>query len=300
MSSLYTQRDKNIHRTWLFLTGFLLFIIGVGWLISYVVGSEWILYLAVALALVINFLSYWYSDKIVLKTVRARKAEKKDYPELHRVVENLAITAGLPKPEVFIIDDPQPNAFATGRDPRHAAVAVTRGLVNMMDRSELEGVLAHELSHIGNRDMLLTTIAVVMASFVTILANIFLRSRFYGFGGKREGSNQLQAIVAVIAVLVALIAPLAATLLRLAISRKREFLADASGVLLTRYPEGLVSALTKIEKYPRSMRHVNNAVATLFIANPLRGKRAASWLAKLFMTHPPIEERIKALRELEV
>ena len=301
MASLYTQKDKNIRKTWLFMTLFLVFVIGVGWVFAQVFGSSLILYIAIILALFINFLSYWYSDKIVLKISRAQLASERDFQELHRLVENLSITSGLPKPRIYIIDEAQPNAFATGRDPEHAVVAVTRGLVESLNRSELEGVLSHEMSHIGNRDMLLCTVVVVMAGFVAILSDFFLRWTW--FGGLRSRSregNQAQALLMAIALALAILAPIAAMLIRLAISRKREFLADASGALLTRYPQGLISALKKIAAYPRSARVATKATASLYFANPFRGKKAQSWLARLFLTHPPIEERIKALQGLEV
>ncbi len=207
-------------------------------------------------------------------------------------MENLAITAGLPKPKVFIVNDPAPNAFATGRNAEHGALAVTSGLLAMMNRNELEGVIAHELSHIGNRDILLSTVAVVLVGFVSLISNFFLRANL--FGG-RDRDNKNNPILMIIAVAFIVLAPIAATLLQLAISRKREFLADASGALLTRYPEGLASALRKIGSYQLPMKGANTATAHLYISNPFGPKAAASGLAKLFMTHPPIEERIRAL-----
>jgi heat shock protein HtpX len=246
----------------------------------------------VGLALLTNVGSYWFSDKIVVAMAGAKPAGDAEYPELHNVVENLAITAGLPKPKIYVINDPAPNAFATGRNKEHAVIAVTTGLLAMMDRSELEGVLAHELSHIGNRDMLVSTVAVVLVGFITIAADIFLRSNIFGGGNRDEKQNPILMIVAVAFIVLA---PIAATLIRLAISRKREFLADASGALLTRYPEGLANALRKIGSYQAPMRRASNATAHLYISNPFGPSAAMSGLAKLFMTHPPIEERIKAL-----
>jgi heat shock protein HtpX len=209
-------------------------------------------------------------------------------------VENLAITAGLPKPKVYVIDDPAPNAFATGRNKEHAAVAVTSGLLAMMDRTELEGVVAHELSHVGNRDILVSTIAVVLVGFVTLVSDFFLRSTLWGGRGndKEERGNP---ILMIISVALIILSPIVATLLQLAISRKREFLADASGALLTRYPEGLASALRKIGNYAQPMQRANNATAHLYIANPFGARGAMSGIAKLFMTHPPIADRIAAL-----
>ncbi len=228
---------------------------------------------------------------------RAREASDEEFRELHRVVENLAITAGLPKPRIFIVDDPQPNAFATGRNPKHAIVAVTRGLLEVLDRSELEGVIAHELSHIGNRDMLVSTVAVVLAGVISILSDMFLRMTFWG-RGSRNRDNRAGALLLFFGIAAAILAPIAATLIRLAISRKREFLADASGVLLTRYPEGLTTALEKIARYPKSMRHATNATAHLFFESPFREGSQTNWFIKLFMTHPPVEDRIKALHDM--
>jgi heat shock protein HtpX len=224
---------------------------------------------------------------------RARPIEKKDNPELYRIVENLCIGAGLPMPKIYIIDEDQPNAFATGRDKKHAVVAVTRGLLERLEKAELEGVIAHELAHIGNKDMLLQTITVTLVGFVAILSDWFLRlSRFSYKREKEKGSE----ILFIFAILASILAPLAAQLIHLAISRKREFLADATGALITRYPEGLARALEKIASYPYSMKVASNATAHLFIVNPFRGSK----IANLFSTHPPIEERIKALREMSI
>ena len=219
-------------------------------------------------------------------------ADPNQFRDLHNVVENLAITAGLPKPRVFIINDTAPNAFATGRDKEHSAVAVTTGLLSILDRNELEGVIAHELSHISNRDILVSTVAVVLAGFISIVADIFLRSQL--FGG-RDNDSKGGAIFLLIGIILAILAPIFAMLIRLAISRKREFLADASGALLTRYPEGLANALTKISASGRPMQKASDATAHLFISNPFgaKGKRG---FHRLFMTHPPVEDRIKALR----
>jgi heat shock protein HtpX len=214
-------------------------------------------------------------------------------PELHRMIENLAITAGLPKPRIYVIHDPAPNAFATGRNPQHAAVAVTTGLMERLDRTELEGVMAHELSHIGNRDILVMTVAVVLVGVISILADIFLRMSF--FGGS-DGERKGHPILAIIAVVGIIIAPIAGQLMQLAISRRREYLADASGALLTRYPDGLASALAKIGGYAAPMKRANHATAHLFISNPFGMHKTGRFIAKLFATHPPIEDRIRALQ----
>ncbi|MFH1968627.1 MAG: M48 family metallopeptidase [bacterium] len=301
MASIYTQADSNTRKTWFLLTGFLVFIVAIGWLFSYLLDSNAILYFAVFLSVFMSFGSYWWSDKIVLAMYRAKPIEKKDNPELYRVVENLCITAGLPFPKVYILPEAQLNAFATGRDAKHAVVAVTKGLLSRLDKPELEGVIAHELSHIGNKDMLLSTIVAVLAGVVALLANFFLRISFWG-GGRRSNNNKgnVGAILMILGIVAAILAPLAASLVRLAISRRREFLADADGALLTRYPEGLARALEKISSDPNPMRVTNDATSSLFINSPYKGKQKTHWFTKLFMTHPPIEERIRVLRGMSV
>ena len=296
MATLYTQQDKNVRKTWLLMAVFFAVIVAIGWFLSYYYNSPGILYVAVLFSIFSNIGSYWFSDKIVLKLTQARPADEMQFHDLHNIVENLAITAGLPKPRIFVIEDLAPNAFATGRNKEHAVVVVTTGLLGMLDRTELEGVIAHELSHIGNRDILLSTIVSVLAGLVVIISDFFLRSRLWGFGGgrNRESGNQLQGILMIVGIVFVVLSPIIATLIQLAISRKREFLADASGALLTRYPEGLANALRKISSYSAPMKVASNATAHLFIANPF-GAKALRGLPKLFMTHPPMEERIKAL-----
>ncbi len=294
MATLYTHQEENVAKTWVLMAVFLGVVMALGWAISWYYQNSVVLIVAVVFALATNLFAYWNSDKVAIAAAGAKPADPAQYAELHRIVENLAITAGLPKPKVYVIDDPAPNAFATGRNKEHAAVVVTTGLLNMMDRTELEGVLAHELSHIGNRDILVSTIAVVLVGFITLASHFFLRATMFGGGGRdREGRGN--PLIMIIAIAFIVLAPIAATLLQLAISRKREFLADASGALLTRYPEGLANALRKIGAYSQPMIHANNATAHLFISNPFGPAAARSGLAKLFMTHPPIEERIKAL-----
>lgn len=301
MASIYTQADSNTRKTWFFITGFLVFIIAIGWLFSYLLDSNAILYFAVFLSIFMSFGSYWWSDKIVLSMYKAKPIEKKDNPELYRIVENLCITAGLPIPKIYIVPELQPNAFATGRDKKHAVVAVTQGILNRLDKAELQGVLAHELSHIGNRDMLLSTVVAVLAGVVAILANFFLRISFWG-GGRRSSdrNNNAGAMLMILGIFAAILAPIAATVVQLAISRKREFLADADGALLTRYPEGLARALEKISSDPTPMKITNDATSSLFIDSPYKGKQKTNWFIKLFLTHPPVEERIRALRDMEV
>jgi len=299
MATLYTQAESNIRKTWILITGFLILIIAFGWLFSYLFGNQNILFFAVIFSILTSLGSYWYSDKMVLSLTRAKPIEKKDNPELYRIVENLCITAGLPLPKIYVIEESQPNAFATGRDAKHAVVVVTRGIIEKLERVELEGVIAHELSHIGNKDMLLQTIIVILAGIVALLSNFFLRISFWG-GGRRSSRDSGGSALAVVGILAAILAPIAATLIRLAISRKREFLADATGALLTRYPEGLARALEKISVDPNSLKVANDATSHLYIANPFRGKEQTSWLHKLFMTHPPVEERVKALRGMRI
>ncbi len=297
MASLYTQQSKNITKTYLLMGFFFIGVMAVGWGASIYMGNPFILYIAVAFAILMNVGSYWFSDKLVIKMTGAHPVEMKDNPELYRIVENLAITAGLPMPKIYMVNDPAPNAFATGRDPKHAVVAVTSGLLGVLDRTELEGVIAHELAHIGNRDMLVMTVAVVLAGFVAILADFLARTMMFG-GGDRDRSP----LFLILGIAGIVLAPLAAMLIQMAISRKREFLADASGALLTRYPEGLASALEKISRAGIPMQRQSHATAHLFIADPTgaQGKRSIGQkIGGLFMTHPPVEERVAALHGMQ-
>ena len=298
MPTLYSHAESNIRKTWILITLFFVFIIGLGWVFSQYFQNPNILIYAVIFSLTMNIISFWYSDKIILSLTKARLIEKKDNPELYRIVENLCITAGLPVPRIYILQEAQPNAFATGRDAKHAVVAVTRGLLERLDRDELEGVISHELSHIGNKDMLLMTAVVVLVGFVSIISNIFARSMFFGGLGKRDNrdSGQAGSILALVGIILAILSPIVAMLIQLAVSRKREFLADASGALLTRYPEGLASALEKIAADKTPMKTASNATAHLYIANPFKEKSFST----LFLTHPPVEQRIKVLREMQI
>ena len=298
MATLYTHADSNIRKTWILLSLFLIFIIALGWIFSYLLDNNIFLIVAVLFSFFQSFISFWYSDKILLAMSGARPIEKRDHPELYRIVENLAITAGLPMPKIYIINEAQPNAFATGRNPQHGTIAVTRGLLEKLDRAELEGVIAHELAHIGNRDMLLGTVVVILVGVVALLSRMFLRMSFYGGGGRRRRSSKRGGgILLLLGIVGAILAPLVASLIRLAISRKREFLADTSGALLTRYPEGLARALEKISRDPNPLKRADNSTAHLYIANPFRKK---SWLTSLFSTHPSLEERIRILRGMKV
>lgn len=292
MATLYTQQSKNVTKTWILMSLFLVIVVAIGYFFSVYYRNINILYFFILFSILMNFISYWYSDKITLSLNRAKEIKKEDSPILWNTVENLSITAGLPMPKVYIIDDPAPNAFATGRNKNHAVVAATTGLLQVLDKSELEGVIAHELSHIGNRDILLSTVVVVLVGFVSIITDMFLRSTFFGIGRNRD-DREGGGILMLVGIILSILSPIIATLIQLAISRKREFLADASGALLTRYPEGLANALRKISMYGRPMAHANNATAHLFIANPFGG--AGKKVSNLFSTHPPVEERIKAL-----
>ena len=298
MATLYTQAESNNRKTWFLITIFLIFIIALGWLFSYLLDNYIFLIVAVIIAILQSFLSYWHSDKIILAMTHAKPIEKKDNPELYRIVENLSIAAGFPLPKIYIIEERQPKAFATGRDQNHSVVAVTRGLLEKLDRAELEGVIAHELSHIGNKDMLLGTAIIILVGVVALLSNLFLRISFWGGVSRRRSRDSSGQIIMILGVVAAILAPIVAALIRLAISRKREFLADATGALLTRYPEGLARALEKISADSTSLKTANTSTAHLFISSPFKGKQSKNWLTKMFMTHPPVEERIKALREM--
>lgn len=306
--SLYTEQSHNVFKTWLYMAIFVFLFAILGLFIAYYFGNVTIFYIAIIIAILMNIYSYWKSDKLVLAMAGAKQiTSKSQYPELWNVTENIAITAGLPMPKLFIIDDPIPNAFATGRNKNHSAIAVTSGLASMLNKSELEGVIAHEMSHIGNRDILISTVVVVMVSVIVLISQFFSRFTLFG-GGRRDGDNNnaLGIILIVGVILTAILAPLAATLIQLAISRKREFLADASGAILTRYPEGLASALEKISQFNQPLKHANNATAHLYIVNPMglnsnlnNNQKKTSWITKLFMTHPPIQERIQALLNMK-
>jgi len=274
---------------------FALVVIGVGWFFSYYLDAQGILFIAVAFALTMNVGSYWFSDKIALSMNGARPVTRKTHFDLWNITENLSIAAGLPMPKLYVIEDAAPNAFATGRDEKHAVVAVSTGLLNMLEKSELEGVIAHELSHIKNKDMLVMTVTVVLLGFITILADIFIRMTLYG-GFRGNNDSKAGLVIGLVGIVFAILAPITAQLIHLAISRKREFLADASAGLMTRYPEGLASALEKIGAYKQPMKRANNATAHLFISNPFGSAKRGKRLSKLFSTHPPMEDRVNALR----
>lgn len=299
---MYKEIDSNKRRTVLLILLFLIFIIGLGYLLAWYFNNQLILIIAVVIATVQTLISYYYADSITLAVSGAKEAPRQEpFLQLHRIVENLSLTAGLPKPRIYIINDSAPNAFATGRDPKHAVVAVTSGILEKLNKVELEGVIAHELSHVGNYDIRLMTIIVVLVGVVTLLSDFFLRWTWFGGGRRRSDSDsggQLQLILLVVAIVMAILAPLAASLIQLAISRKREFLADASGALLTRYPEGLASALEKIAQDREPLEVANKATAHLYIESPFKKNENRGLMAGLFDTHPPVEERIKKLRAM--
>ena len=297
MATLYTHKDANIRKTWFLMIGFFVMIIAIGYFLNWYFGNPAIMYIAIAFALFMNVASFWWSDKLVVSMTGAKPADPERHRDLINVVETLAITAGLPMPKVYVVEDQAPNAFATGRNPEHAVVAATTGLLSILNRTELEGVMAHELSHVGNRDMLVSTVAVVLAGFVAIVADLMMRSMMWG-GGDRD--NKAGALFLILGIVGIILAPIAAQMIQLAISRKREYLADATGALLTRYPEGLASALEKISAYGRPMLRANNATAHLFIADPFGpGKKSIGQRVRgLFQTHPPAEDRIAILRDM--
>lgn len=297
MPTLYKQIESNKRRSMILILMVLALVIGVVGLYSYAVRGDFVLPIIAAIFIIpSSIIGYYHGDKIALASNKAKEVPKESATELHNVVENLAITAGLPKPKVFYIDSGALNAFATGRDPNHASIAVTRGLVEKLDRSELEGVLAHELGHVKNYDIRFATLVAVFVGFTVILSDLFMRSVFWG-GGIRSRNNreggQLGTILAIVGLVLLILSPIIAKLIQLAISRQREYLADSSAVLLTRYPEGLAQALEKISQ-SSELKTAGRATAHLYIANPFKKKA----LASLFATHPPIEERIKRLRQV--
>lgn len=297
MPNLYKQIESNKRRSVILISIVLILVIGVVGLYSYYVRGDFILPIIAAIFVIpSSLIGYYQGDKIALSVNHAKELPREQAPEMHRIIENLAITGGLPKPKIYFIDSPALNAFATGRDPDHASIAITKGLVEKLNRSELEGVLAHELSHVKNYDIRFSTLVAIFVGFLVILSDMFLRvSIFGGFRGNdsRGNDGRFGAILAVVGFVLLIISPIIAKIIQLAISRQREYLADSSGALLTRYPEGLASALEKISHGP-PMKTASSATSHLYISNPLRKKT----ITKLFATHPPIEERIRRLRRM--
>lgn len=302
IKTAWDQVSGNIFKTWLIMFFFSVFAVAVIYVLARgfgfgEVGGVGIIGFALIMAGVMNFASYFWSDKIVLGISGAKPVLEKDNKELYHLVENLCIAAGLPTPKIYTINDSAPNAFATGRDPKHAAICFTSGILDKLNKTELEGVTAHELSHVGNRDTLLMSVVSVLVGTIALLADFFMRSMW--FGGRDRDRENNNTVFVVLAIVAAILAPIVATLIQLAVSRRRELLADASGVLLTRYPEGLINALQKISSDKEPLEAANRGTAHLYIVNPLKGKDAGAWLAGLFNTHPSIEVRVKALREME-
>jgi heat shock protein HtpX len=297
---MYKEIDSNKRKTIIFITVFLIFIIGLGWIFSRALGHFYILVIAVIFSILMSISSYWYSDKLVLAISHAHEIKKQENIDLYHVVENLCITAGLPMPKIYIIEDLSPNAFATGRDPNHAVICVTSGLLEKLNKTELEGVVAHELSHIGNYDIRLSMVIVILVGIVVLMSDWFLRLSF--FGDSDSDSGELGIVFLIAGIILAILSPLFAMLIQLSVSRKREFLADASGTLLTRYPDGLANALEKISKDENALKVANKATAHLYITNPLKEHKGTrrGFFASLFDTHPPIDERIKRLREMTI
>lgn len=297
--NIYSSISANIWKSYLILFLFIIFAGTVAYVIGRATGYGPGLGVVIFIvAIFYSFFSYFYSDKMVLAASGAREIHVKNNPTLFHLVENLSLAGGVPMPKVYIIEDPSPNAFATGRDPKHAAVAVTTGILEKLNKAELEGVLAHELSHVRNYDTRLLAITAVLVGFIALITDLFMRHVLWSGIGNRDRDSRGQMIFFVIAIVLAILAPIVASLIQLAISRKREYLADASGVLLTRYPEALATALEKISANPQPLKTATNATAHLFIVNPFKGKGFAGWLSGLFSTHPPIEERIKILRSM--
>ncbi|MDO8498338.1 MAG: M48 family metallopeptidase [bacterium] len=312
VNTAWDHVSQNIFKTWVIFFFFSLFTVGVIYVIARgfgygEMGGLGITGFALIMAGVMNFISYYWSDKIVLAISGAKPVDEKSNKELYRLIENLTIAGGLPLPKIYTIDDSAPNAFATGRDPKHSAIALTTGILQKLNKQELEGVIAHELSHIGNRDTLVMTVVSVLVGTIALLSDFFLRSMFYG-GRDNDSDNKGNTIFLILALVSAILAPIVAMLIQLALSRRREFLADASGVLLTRYPQGLASALLKISGDKEPLEVANRGTAHLYIVNPLKGQSAigsprsaggAGWFASLFNTHPRIEDRVKALHQME-
>lgn len=300
VNTAWDHVSSNVFKTWFIMFLFSIFTVGVIYIIAQgfgygEIGGLGITGIALILAGIMNFSSYFWSDKIVLAISGAKEVKHNENPELYHLVENLCLVVGLPTPKIYTIEDSAPNAFATGRDPKHAAIAFTSGILEKLNKQELEGVIAHELSHVGNRDTLLMSVVSVLVGTIALLSDFFLRASFWG---GRDNDNK-SGWVAIIALLAAILAPIVATLMQLALSRRRELLADASAILITRYPAGLESALVKISGDREPLEAANRGTAHLYIVNPLKGKQALGWVAGLFNTHPPIEVRLKALREME-
>lgn len=303
---MFEQISRNKRRTFVVLLCFVILVALVGLAFNYLLGYGTVgVAIAVVIAVCMSFFSYFYSDKVALAASRAQPADETTYKRYHNLVEGLCIAAGLPKPRLYIVNDPAPNAFATGRNPEHAAIAVTTGLLEIMNRVELEGVIAHELSHIKNYDILVTTVAVTAVGAVTLLADIGMRTMLWGGRSARDSDSKeggaLGGVLAIAGIALLVLAPFAAQLMQFALSRNREYLADASGVSLTRYPPGLISALEKLKADHSIVHNSTKATASMWIEQPLFGKEGGGhekWLDKAFNTHPPLDDRIARLKDM--
>ena len=299
--TILSEVESNKTKTYILMSGFIAFVVIAAYIMGQALGygMSW-MWIAVVFSVVSSYISYYWGDRLVLAMSGARPADRIRDFDFFTVAENLAIAAGIPKPKLYVIDDTAMNAFATGRDPGHAVVCATTGLLSRLERREIEGVIAHELSHIKNYDTRLMAVTAVLVGSVAFLADMFMRSLWWG-GGRRtrdEGSRELGGIFMVVGIVLAIVSPLIAMFIQLAISRKRELLADASGAYITRYPEGLASALEKLSKDREVLEAATNATAHLYITNPFKGKDFGAWFSGLFDTHPPIAERIKLLRSM--
>jgi heat shock protein HtpX len=296
--STYAHISANKRKTWILVILFFGFVLSVGWVYGQVYGASGISSIGIAaiIAIVMALFGYYKGDSVALATSGAKPLERKESPYVYTLVENLTIASGMPMPKIYLIPDPVPNAFATGRDPEHSSIAVTSGIVELLRKDELEGVLAHELSHIQNYDIRVMTIVIVLVGLVALASDFFLRMQFYG-GGRRRSEGNAGVLLLVIGIVLSILSPLIAKIIQLAVSRKREFLADASGALLTRYPDGLARALKKIDAHPKNLRKANKATAHLYFSSPFGSN--SKFFTKLFSTHPPITERISALNAME-
>lgn len=291
---MYSAIAANKRNTLIIMAVFVGVIGAVGWAFGYIEGDTSIAYGVVIVAALYAIIQYFMASKLALMATGAREIEKRDDPRLYRIVENLAITSGMPMPKVYIMDDPAPNAFATGRDPNHAIVAATSGLLQIMDDRELEAVMAHEMSHVRNYDIRVSMIAFGLVSAIGLLSDMALRMLFFGGDRRRDNNSDSSPIILVIGIVLIILSPIVASLIQLAISRQREYLADASGALLTRDPEGLESALAKLEQYGRPMQRQSSSTAHMFMVNPLK----PGFLSGLFSTHPPLDDRIGRLKKM--
>lgn len=302
MLNVYEQIARNKRKSWVVIIVFVLFVVLVAYLFQEASGyGLGFVGMALIFSGLMSFVSYWYSDKIILTISGAREAKREEFFNFYTASENLSMVAQIPKPKLYVIDDTAMNAFATGRDPNHAVVCATTGLLNHLSRTELEGVIAHELSHIRFYDMRLMSLVTILIGMVTLLADWFLRASFFGRRKSRgREAGQLQAILGILALVMALLSPLIANLIKLAISRQREFQADAGAVMLTRQPAGLISALEKISADKEPLEAANKATAHLYIANPLRNNhKGVGWFASFFNTHPPVSQRIASLKKMQ-